>query len=75
MDTPPNWEASNGGMYLPMSILMGSTSTYERVGIFASCFALLLGVTPAAPGHKRWLRLRIVVFCVAGFFPQLYPGP
>ena len=33
----------------------------ERVGIFVSCFALLLGVAPAAPGHRRWLRLRIVV--------------
>jgi len=47
-------------MALPV-VLMGAAITYQRVGVFASCFALLLGVAPAAPGRRRWLRLRIVV--------------
>jgi hypothetical protein len=47
-------------MALP-ELLMGVSVIYTRVGIFASCFALLLGVAPAAPGRRRWLRLRIVL--------------
>jgi len=47
-------------MLLP-KVLLSASITYPRVGIFASCFALMLGVAPAAPGRRRWLRLRIAL--------------